>query len=55
MRSFTETTECFECEGSGFVEYEVAVHMSFSNPYGYLKSKWSECETCLGTGEIEEE
>lgn len=48
-------TECPECEGAGFAEYEVSVPMSNSNPYGYIKDEWSECETCLGTGEIEEE
>lgn len=47
--------KCDECEGTGFVEYEVGVPMSFSNPQGYLKSEWGECETCLGIGEIEDE
>lgn len=48
-------TECPECEGAGFAEYEVSVPMSNSNPYGYIKDEWAECETCLGTGVIEEE
>ena len=46
---------CPECEGTGQVEYEVAVHASFSNPYGYLTTKCCECERCFGSGELRDE
>jgi hypothetical protein len=46
---------CPECEGTGQVEYEVAVHASFSNPYGYLTTKYCECERCFGSGELRDE
>ena len=46
---------CPECDGQGQVEYEVAVPMSFSNPYGYLDTKWCECERCMGAGELRAE
>ena len=44
---------CPECNGRGEVEYEVAVPMGFSNPYGYLTSEWDVCDHCRGRGEIE--
>ena len=43
---------CPECGGEGEVEYEVAVPMSNSNPYGDLESKWCECENCHGSGRV---
>lgn len=46
---------CPECDGQGQVEYEIAVHASNSNPYGYLTSKWCECERCFGAGELRAE
>lgn len=51
----TDKIVCPECEGRGEVEYEVAVPMSFSNPYGYLTTKWCECERCMGAGELRAE
>jgi hypothetical protein len=35
------------------VEYEVAVPMGFSNPYGYLTAEWDVCDDCRGRGEVE--
>lgn len=43
---------CPECEGRGEVEYEVAIRMSFSQPHGFLDTRWCECERCMGSGEI---
>lgn len=45
--------ECPECKGEGRCEYERAVPMSNSNPYGYLEDYWAECDNCSGMGEIE--
>jgi DnaJ-class molecular chaperone len=45
--------DCPECDGEGRCEYERAVPMSNSNPYGYLEGYWAECENCGGTGIIE--
>ena len=47
--------ECPECEGCGEAEYEVAVHASNSNPYGYLTTRLDVCDLCAGRGEIEVE
>jgi DnaJ-class molecular chaperone len=49
----TKWIQCPSCEGRGEVEYEVAVPMGFSNPYGYLTSEWDVCDHCRGRGEIE--
>jgi hypothetical protein len=35
------------------LEYDVAVPMSFSNPYGYLTTEWDVCDHCCGRGEVE--
>lgn len=43
---------CPECDGHGRCEYERAVPMSNSNPYGYLEDYWAECENCHGYGEV---
>ena len=45
--------QCPECCGRGEVEYEVAVPMSFSNPYGYLTTRLDVCDYCCGRGEVE--
>jgi DnaJ-class molecular chaperone len=49
--------DCPECDGEGQVEYEVPVHASNSNPYGFLDSVWGQCGNCRGSGlvEIEDE
>lgn len=44
---------CPQCEGRGEVEYEVAVHASNSNPYGYLSERVDVCDFCGGRGEVE--
>lgn len=43
---------CGECEGTGQLEYEVPIRMSFSNPYGELTTEWGECYECGGSGEV---
>lgn len=45
--------DCPECDGEGRCEYERAVPMSNSNPYGYLEGYWANCDNCGGTGIIE--
>jgi len=47
--------DCPECDGEGRCEYERAVPMSNSNPYGYLEDYWADCENCGGTGIIEDD
>ena len=47
--------DCPECDGEGRCEYERAVPMSNSNPYGYLEDYWATCENCGGTGIIEDD
>lgn len=51
----TKTKVCGECEGKGQLEYEIAVPMGFSNPYGYLDLCWDDCHECGGSGYIEED
>ena len=47
--------DCPECDGVGRCEYERAVPMSNSNPYGYLDRYWADCGNCHGQGQIEED
>lgn len=44
---------CPECAGRGEVEYEVAVHASNGNSYGYLREELGVCDLCGGRGEVE--
>jgi DnaJ-class molecular chaperone len=53
MRSFTETTDCAECEGTGEIEIEVYDVASFSNPYGDIAVRYDVCPECNGSGEEE--
>ena len=55
MEDLIQMVPCSECDGDGCCEYERAVPMSNSNPYGYLEGYWAECENCNGSGEIERE
>jgi hypothetical protein len=50
--NMSRSRNCPECGGEGEVEYEVAVPMSNSNPYGDLESKWCECENCCCSGSV---
>lgn len=50
---FEPAIDCPECNGWGECEYEIAVPMSFTNPYGYLDTITATCEMCGGSGVLE--
>lgn len=44
---------CEECEGEGWIEYDVAVPKIHNE--GYIKGVIDECFVCDGTGSVEKE
>ena len=46
---------CHDCEGEGVVEFEYTRSNNPDSPYGGLRTGYAVCETCGGSGEIEED
>jgi DnaJ-class molecular chaperone len=44
---------CPECNGDGYITYEVARRQSFDRDIGYLEDVSETCPLCLGDGEID--
>jgi DnaJ-class molecular chaperone len=44
---------CPECDGEGYIEYEVPRPQGFGRDVGYIDTETEVCETCDGDGEIE--
>ena len=44
---------CPECNGDGYITYEVARRQGFDRDIGYLEDVSETCPLCLGDGEID--
>jgi len=43
-------TECTECNGNGYITWEINVPHNFGRDIGYIDTDTSECNECAGYG-----
>lgn len=51
----TKTKQCETCDGEGGYYVEVPRPQGFHRDIGYIDEKWTECEDCGGSGEVEDD
>lgn len=54
MHTLANMIKCVECDGEGYIEYDVARPHNVNRDVGYLDTVKEVCEHCCGDGEIEE-
>lgn len=48
----TAREKCPDCDGEGYIEYDVPRPHNFNRDVGYLDAVRETCEMCQGDGEI---
>ncbi len=46
---------CPDCDGDGYIEYDIAKPHNFHRDIGYIETVTETCPTCLGDGEVEDD
>lgn len=47
--------KCPDCDGEGQVEYDLPRTQGFGRDVGYIDTVMDDCETCSGSGEVEQD
>ena len=45
-------TKCPDCDGDGYVYYDVPRPQSFTRDIGYIDEEKEKCDMCQGSGEV---